>query len=87
MPAVDRFMNDEAWAPSRNAFTITPHDTNQLSDVTKGIYVGGAGVVTLRTANGLADVAFTCPAGVTLDVAALYVRATGTTATLLVGLA
>lgn len=70
----------------RNARTITPNDTVALGTV-DCIYVGGAGNVTLRTDDDDADVVFTAvPVGTFLRVRAKYVRATGTTATALVGL-
>lgn len=47
--------------------------------------MGGAGIVTCSPANGAADVAVTVPAGGKVPFAVLAVKATGTTATLLVG--
>lgn len=75
-------------SPSRAPFAITPSDTAVLTVVPKGIYVGGAGDITLRGADASADVLFSAvPAGTILPVGPLYVRATATTATGLVGLA
>lgn len=79
---------DRVERPSRNSFAITPHATNPVIPLPKGIYVGGAGNITLRTVDGTADVVLNnVPAGVILPVRAQFVRATGTTATGLVGLA
>lgn len=62
---------------------ITPSDADTFaSPVT--VYVGGAGVVTCTPANGNADVAVTVPAGQMVPFRVLAVKATGTTATLLV---
>lgn len=73
-------------ATARNAVTVTPHDTNVLSPIPDALYVGGAGTVTLRARGSSADVVMTAVAGGHLLVQAQYVRATGTTATGIVGL-
>lgn len=79
---------DSPLAPSRGPFAITPHDGNALTSVTKAIYVGTGGDVVLRGVESDADVTFKNVAnGQVLDVQASHVRATGTTATDLVGLA
>ena len=79
---------DSATAPSQNCFTIVPHNSQDLTTVTKAIYVGNGGDVVLRSYRGATDVTFrNVPSGGVLDVRAIAVRATGTTATDLVGLA
>lgn len=87
----DKFGNssDSATSPARLTFDITPHATNALPAVTKGIYVGGGGDITLRSIDGAADTLFKAvPQGTILDVRASHVRAgAGTTASFLVGLA
>jgi hypothetical protein len=65
------------------AKAITPSDTD-VFDKAVTIYVGGAGTVTYTPANGAADVVVTMPAGSYVPSRALAVKATGTTATLLV---
>ena len=66
------------------AAAITTSDTNNHN--VKAIYVGGAGNISLVTNDG-ATVTFTAvPVGTILPVAAQRVRATGTTATNLIGL-
>ena len=56
--------------------------------MTKAIYVGGQGDVTLRAIESDADVTFrNVPSGAILDVRTANIRATGTTATDIVGLA
>jgi hypothetical protein len=73
-------------ATARNAVPITPHDTNPIAPIPEALYVGGAGAVTLRARGSSADVLMTATAGGYLLVQAQYVRATGTTATGIVGL-
>jgi hypothetical protein len=62
---------------------ITPSDANTFAGAVK-VYVGGAGVVTCTPANGAADVAVTVPAGGCVPFRVVAVKATGTTATLMV---
>lgn len=79
---------DGAVAPARHAFAVTPHNTTELPVATKGIYVGGAGNVAIVPRDSTDPVVFTAvPVGTVLPVDAKLVRATDTTATLLVALA
>ena len=79
---------DSPIAPALSCFPISPNDAAELPLITKAIYIGVAGDVVLRSANGAEDVVFrNLPAGFTLDVRVRAVRATGTTASALVGLA
>jgi hypothetical protein len=87
MPA-DRFsgFSDTAEGPSRAPFAIVPSDTLELASLPKGIYVGSGGDVVLRGIDADADVTYkNLPDASYIDVRARYVRATGTTATNLVG--
>ena len=78
---------DSPMAPSEFCFSITPSDIEDLSYATKAIYVGEGGDITLRSLRGNEDVTFrNVSSGMILDVRALAVRATGTTALDLVGL-
>ncbi len=86
----DRFdgYSDSLTAPAGVCFAIAPHDIDGLSEVTRAIYVGTGGNIVVRPADSLADVTFTnAPAGTILDIRVSHVRATGTSATDLVGLA
>ena len=69
---------------SRNHVPVVPNDSTVLP-LFRAIWVGGAGVVVVAGPNGV-DGSFTCVAGSLLPVAGTRVRATGTTATLLVAL-
>lgn len=86
MPSLFDIAGDSALAPSRAPYAIVPHDTNPLPAVTKAIYVGTGGTVTLRGAAGSADVTYkNVASGSYLEVSASHVRATGTTAADLIG--
>lgn len=79
---------DSLTAPASNCFAITPSDTAELAIVTKALYVGTGGDVVLRPVNGSADVTFrNVPDGGIIDVRTRAVRAFGTTAADIVGLA
>lgn len=74
-------------APIRGGFAVTAHDTNPLTRVTRALWVGGAGNITLRLEAEDADTVITgVPAGTLLPFAVTHVRSTGTTATNIVGL-
>lgn len=78
---------DSPTAPSLDCFAITPDDGQDLPEVTKAIYIGEGGDVILRPALGNEDILFrNVPTGYILDVRVRAVRATGTTASALVGL-
>lgn len=78
---------DKEFGPARSMFLITPHATEPLNPVPKGIRANAAGTVTLRALESDADVTVTMEAGEVLDVRALYVRVSGTTVAVLHGLA
>jgi hypothetical protein len=68
---------------ARNHIAITPSDVTGI--YADALYVGGAGVVTCLDRDGT-SVAYTCPAGAYIWTEVTKVMATGTTATLIVGL-
>ena len=73
--------------PNVHGFAISPNDTTALTALTRAIYVGGAGDISLILAGDTAAVTFKAvPVGTTLDVCASLVKSTGTTATNLLGL-
>lgn len=85
---VDRFgdRNEALNSPASHGFVIVPHDGNDLVEVTRGLYVAGAGALVLTMASG-ADVSLAnVAAGSVLPLRVRRVKATGTTATGLVGL-
>lgn len=71
-------------APGWDAEAVTPHDSTGFTNGTaRGLYVGGAGNVTLLTAAGTTVVFSSVPAGTVLPVSCKRVNSTGTTATLM----
>jgi hypothetical protein len=76
-----------APGPATHAAAITPSDSVALASLTRMIYVGGAGDVTLQLAGDSVAVTLKAvPVGTMLEVCASLVKATGTTATNLVAL-
>lgn len=79
---------DSPVAPARDAFAITPQDGADLSVAPKAIYVGTGGSVVLRGVDSSGDTVFANVAtGTILPVRVRAIRATGTTASDIVGLA
>ena len=79
----DQFSNvaDAVSAPATRAVSVTPHDSDALSDIPKALFVGTGGNLTLRGVNDAADRVWkNVPSGSVLPFRARYVRATGTTA-------
>jgi hypothetical protein len=73
-------------SPASKAFAIAPNDSTDLAFETRGIYVGGAGDISVILTQDSAAVTFAAvPAGSLLPLSVKRVRATGTTATNLVG--
>ncbi|RGP41507.1 hypothetical protein BPTFM16_01813 [Altererythrobacter insulae] len=86
----DKFENtsDSLIAPAQVCFQISPDDNADLEQVTKAIYVGDGGDVTLQSLDGPSDVTFyNVPTGAILDVRVRAVKAAGTTASNIIGLA
>lgn len=79
---------DTVISSAEYVFTINPSDTEELPAVVKGLYIGTGGNITVETPKSAAPVTFfNVPDGFILDVRAYAVRATGTTASRIVGLA
>lgn len=79
---------DSLIAPARNCFSIIPNDTALLPFLPKAVYVGNGGNLVVRAIDATSDVTFSNIAnGTTLDVRITSIRATGTTASNLIGLA
>lgn len=76
--------------PASNAVAVTPNDSTDLTYVTRGLFVGGAGNIVVIMGDQAVDattVTFTgVLAGTILPIAVRRVRATSTTATNIVAL-
>lgn len=86
----DRYSSFPAapFGPAGAFFAITPNDGAELAYVTTGLYVGGAGDVSVADPVTAVPVTFKAvPGGSILPVRTARVLATGTTATFIVGLA
>lgn len=69
------------------AAVVTPSDTVDLAFVSRALYVGGAGNITVIMAGDGSTVLFSAvPAGLVLPIRVNRVKATGTTATLIVAM-
>jgi hypothetical protein len=73
-------------APASHGFEITPDDDEDLPEVVRAIYVGGAGDLTAVLREGATLSFVNLPAGTLLPVRASRIKAAGTTASDLVGL-
>lgn len=85
----DMFENVNGLAdPARHAFSITPHATNAVQPLPKAVFIGTGGTLVGRPAGSDSDVTFkNLASGQILPVRLQYVRASGTTAADIVGLA
>ena len=80
-------VGDSLIAPARKAFAVIPSDADELSEFTKAIYVGSGGTLVLRPVGSDMDVTFAnLQDGSILDVRCRAIRASGTTASNIVGL-
>lgn len=79
-------VSPSATGPGRQAVAITPDNSTDLATTTRGLYVGAAGDVAVILADDSAAVTFTAlAAGIVHPLAVKRVKATGTTATGIVG--
>jgi len=85
MAAVD-VSREGTGQPASFAAEVTPHDSNELGFVTRALYVGGAGTVTVTMYGSGSNVAFEVVAGAILPIRVTKVLSTGTDATLIVAL-
>ena len=72
--------------PAENFFAVTPSDSADLPFLVRSLYVGGGGDISVLNKDGQTVVFRSVPAGTVLPIRTGRVRASGTTATLLVGL-
>ena len=73
-------------SPANGGEAVTPHASTNLAQVSRGIYVGGAGDVAAVMASGAVLVFSAVPAGTLLPIRAVRINAVNTTATLMLAL-
>lgn len=74
-------------SPYRRGVAITPSDTVNLTNVTRGVYVGGTGTITyISQAGDTVALLGNIPVGTILRICASRINTTGTSATNLVAL-
>ena len=73
-------------SPADDFFTITPSDSTDVTDITRAIFVTGAGDISCITRSGNTRTWAGVPASTLLPIRVSRVRATGTTATGIIGL-
>lgn len=80
--AADNSQNSPAGLSARNAAVVTPNDSTDLAQVTRGVFVGGAGNLNVNMAGTGTEITFTgVPAGAFLPICVSRIRSTSTTAT------
>jgi hypothetical protein len=88
MPATDKnpgWSKEQLQAPLEDGFAITPHASDELTYLTRAIWVGGAGNLDVVLLSGAEVSIDAVPAGTLLPIRVKAVR-NSSTATLLVGL-
>lgn len=73
-------------SPANYGAAVTPHDTNELANYARALWVGGAGNVKLTTPGGSTITLVAVPAGTILPIRAKVVFSTLTTATSIVAI-
>jgi hypothetical protein len=73
-------------SPLSNAAAVTLHDTNELANYSRALWVGGAGNLKVTTAGGDTVTLSGIPAGTLIPIRAKVCFSTGSTATLVVAL-
>lgn len=90
MPAIEYVASQDRISgmtnPGMHMEAVTPHDTNELTYFTRGIYVGVTGDVAVIGKNDTVAVTFVgLAAGMIHPIQAKIIKSTGTTATSIVG--
>lgn len=84
--STDTFLGENHVAdPARRVYLITAHDTNRVDPLPKAIRADNAGTITFCAEDSGADVVMNVVAGEVLAVRARFIRATGTTVTVIHG--
>lgn len=88
MPATDNFSTNQVGttSPATIAETVTPSDSTDLTNVSRALWIGGAGNISVIMANGTTVLFSGIAAGTMLPLRVSRVRSTSTTATLIVAI-
>lgn len=88
MAAIDPYASNPVIStyPIRNAASVTPNDSTDLTHVSRAIYVGGAGDMQLTTAGGDTVTLIGLLVGTYMPIEASRIWSTSTTATNIVAL-
>lgn len=84
IPNPNRYLGADAAAPAGSAEAVTPHDVNELTYITRGLYIGVGGDVTVVMYTGETVLHSNVPGGSILPLAVKQVKSTGTTASSIV---
>lgn len=87
MAATDDFRNEGGIEhPATNAESVTPDDNNDLTKVTRSVYIGGAGDMKVDMADGGTVTFKSIPSGTILPIRVSRVYSTDTSASEIIGL-
>ncbi len=79
-------VHTELDSPATKHFAMTPHDSTNESNYTRGVYIGGSGNLTIVTDDDVAVAYSNAVAGTIIPIRAKRVNSTGLTASNLVGM-
>lgn len=85
---MDKFSNFPTTpiSPARGGMQVSPSDSTDLTQVSRALYIGQGGDVTVRLADGDTVLFAAVPGGALLPIRAAGVAASGTTAASIVAL-
>ncbi len=86
MAAKDEFLFEYQNGPATSGFSITPDDVNELSYVTRAIWIGSGGDLVVVMKDGSEVTLKNVGSGIWLPLRVKQIKATGTTAGSIVGL-
>jgi len=72
--------------PARNVEVVTPHDTTNLTQPSRGLIIGVGGNISVETVGGQSAVIITVATGAILPIMVTRVNSTATTATNIVSM-
>jgi len=76
---------EDLVTPGRKLFAITPHDTNEVANIPRALWVGTGGDLSVIAQDDSTAVVLKVQSGSLVPVRAKIVKSTGTTATDIVG--